>query len=150
MVGTKWCGRGNTAKDLNDLGDERDTDACCRAHDHCPDFIDKGLSKYGLTNHALYTRYVRRGREHWSQHVTFTFYECSCCADYLVCATEHSINVWWITWLNTIRVHLVTWVTYSLIFWIRSATPKTSRSSGARNTIPSRSPLFWLYLLKYS
>lgn len=92
LVGTKWCGRGNTAEDYNDLGDERDTDACCRAHDECPDFIDKGLSKYGLTNNALYTRYVR-GDGGTDQHVTFTSCECSCYAGYLVRATEHSINV---------------------------------------------------------
>lgn len=30
---------------------------CCREHDFCPEYIEAGQSKYGLTNAASYTRY---------------------------------------------------------------------------------------------
>lgn len=54
--GTKWCGPGNIAENDNDLGSERETDLCCREHDMCPDIIEAGGTKYGLTNKAHYTR----------------------------------------------------------------------------------------------
>ncbi|XP_064623030.1 phospholipase A2-like [Lineus longissimus] len=56
--GTKWCGPGNNAKDFNDLGTERETDKCCRTHDHCKDFIAGSSSannKYKLANTSPYT-----------------------------------------------------------------------------------------------
>ncbi|XP_012282787.1 phospholipase A2 [Orussus abietinus] len=54
--GTKWCGSGNVAEDYDDLGTFAETDACCRAHDHCEDAIEGGRSAHGLTNPAFYTR----------------------------------------------------------------------------------------------
>ncbi|XP_047098357.1 phospholipase A2-like [Schistocerca piceifrons] len=54
--GTKWCGSGNVASDYDDLGQFADTDACCRAHDSCPDVIEAGQMAHGLTNKAFYTR----------------------------------------------------------------------------------------------
>ncbi|XP_075983929.1 phospholipase A2-like [Anticarsia gemmatalis] len=54
--GTKWCGAGNSADNYDDLGPERETDMCCREHDHCPDVIAGGETKHNLTNTAFYTR----------------------------------------------------------------------------------------------
>ncbi|XKL65105.1 hypothetical protein PGB90_005191 [Kerria lacca] len=54
--GTKWCGNGNIAENYDDLGEDRDTDMCCREHDSCPEYIEAGKTKYGLTNTASYTR----------------------------------------------------------------------------------------------
>ncbi|XP_076761450.1 phospholipase A2 [Xylocopa sonorina] len=54
--GTKWCGNGNIAEGPDDLGPLKETDACCRDHDMCPDIIEAGGSKHGLTNTAIYTR----------------------------------------------------------------------------------------------
>lgn len=55
IIGTKWCGPGNTAQSYNDLGDHRDVDKCCRNHDHC-DNIPAGESKNQLTNDDYFTR----------------------------------------------------------------------------------------------
>lgn len=57
MAGTKWCGSGNIAENYEDLGEERDTDSCCREHDYCPDYIEAKGTKHGLTNTASYTRF---------------------------------------------------------------------------------------------
>ncbi|XP_049879688.1 phospholipase A2-like [Pectinophora gossypiella] len=54
--GTKWCGAGNIADGDEDLGPSKDTDRCCRDHDHCPDIIPAGETKHNLTNTAFYTR----------------------------------------------------------------------------------------------
>ncbi|XP_072401475.1 phospholipase A2-like [Diabrotica undecimpunctata] len=54
--GTKWCGPGNIAIDDNDFGTENATDACCRAHDHCPDVIEGLESKYNLNNPDFHAR----------------------------------------------------------------------------------------------
>ncbi|XP_026482281.1 uncharacterized protein LOC113389464 [Ctenocephalides felis] len=53
--GTKWCGPGNTASSYEDLGIERETDKCCRAHDNC-DNIPAGETKNNLTNNGMFTR----------------------------------------------------------------------------------------------
>ncbi|XP_067668359.1 uncharacterized protein [Haliotis asinina] len=50
VPGTKWCGEGNVANSYDDLGTSRQTDACCRTHDHCPYFIDAFQSKYHYQN----------------------------------------------------------------------------------------------------
>ena len=50
LVGTKWCGMGNTARNYNDLGPHRATDRCCRAHDHCPISIPPLGRRYNLFN----------------------------------------------------------------------------------------------------
>lgn len=55
--GTYWCGPGNTAPNDDILGQFRDADACCRAHDKCPDIIDGKTTKYGLTNDHVFPRY---------------------------------------------------------------------------------------------
>lgn len=55
MIGTKWCGVGNQSKSFNDLGFFQSTDKCCREHDTCEDYIDVGMSKYGLLNDGGFT-----------------------------------------------------------------------------------------------
>lgn len=56
MPGTKWCGDGNNANHINDLGTFHKTDACCRDHDLCPEMIHPGQTKYNLTNNGIITR----------------------------------------------------------------------------------------------
>jgi secretory phospholipase A2 len=53
--GTKWCGPGNTASEYDDLGSAKDTDMCCREHDHC-DNMAAGEEKNGLKNNDYFTR----------------------------------------------------------------------------------------------
>ncbi|XP_063397538.1 group 3 secretory phospholipase A2-like [Mytilus trossulus] len=48
--GTKWCGLDNVASSYNDLGKYKNTDMCCRDHDHCPYFLDHFAEKYHLRN----------------------------------------------------------------------------------------------------
>ncbi|ESO95527.1 hypothetical protein LOTGIDRAFT_116986, partial [Lottia gigantea] len=53
--GTKWCGTGNTAANFDDLGEQVETDKCCRAHDNCAaPSIAPLSSQYGLTNFAFW------------------------------------------------------------------------------------------------
>jgi len=52
VPGTKWCGPGNTADNYEDLGRERETDKCCRAHDHCEEIIESHSSLHGLPNNT--------------------------------------------------------------------------------------------------
>lgn len=54
--GTKWCGAGDVAANYDDLGTDKNTDMCCREHDHCPQSIKAGKSKYGLENKDTYTK----------------------------------------------------------------------------------------------
>ncbi|XP_013397180.1 uncharacterized protein LOC106163978 [Lingula anatina] len=53
--GTKWCGKGNTADDFHDLGESRDTDKCCRKHDHCKYTITSFRRRWGLFNYRFHT-----------------------------------------------------------------------------------------------
>ncbi|XP_012341011.1 phospholipase A2-like [Apis florea] len=53
---TKWCGPGNKAKNENDLGYFKITDACCRDHDLCGDSIKPLGSKHGLRNLSPFVR----------------------------------------------------------------------------------------------
>lgn len=53
--GTKWCGIGNDAKNLSDLGSEQEVDICCRDHDHCEIYILPFHNKFGLYNFSLFT-----------------------------------------------------------------------------------------------
>ncbi|XP_014665444.1 PREDICTED: uncharacterized protein LOC106807580 [Priapulus caudatus] len=50
VPGTKWCGAGNSANDIDDLGDEAATDSCCRAHDQCSITVGAYSWQYGLFN----------------------------------------------------------------------------------------------------
>ncbi|XP_014672985.1 PREDICTED: uncharacterized protein LOC106813368, partial [Priapulus caudatus] len=53
--GTNWCGRGNQARNFNDLGREEHADRCCRQHDHCPTTIRSLSSRYNYFNYRLHT-----------------------------------------------------------------------------------------------
>ncbi|GFS99387.1 phospholipase A(2), partial [Nephila pilipes] len=55
LPGTKWCGPGDVAEHLNDLGYFEDVDRCCRDHDICDDIIESGRTKYNLTNDTPFT-----------------------------------------------------------------------------------------------
>ncbi|XP_017469074.1 PREDICTED: phospholipase A2 large subunit-like [Rhagoletis zephyria] len=54
VPGTKWCGPGNTAANYDDLGTQRETDTCCRAHDHCEEILEPRQTLYGLNNTDLF------------------------------------------------------------------------------------------------
>ncbi|XP_043287655.1 phospholipase A2-like [Venturia canescens] len=54
--GTKWCGDGNIADSETDLGKLRALDACCRAHDNCPEAIGAGKSYGRLLNDGTFTK----------------------------------------------------------------------------------------------
>lgn len=71
--GTNWCGNGNIAKNIHDLGYFNKTDFCCREHDHCPISIKAQETKYGLRNPGIYTR------SHC--HCDLTFFRCLKAAD---------------------------------------------------------------------
>ncbi|CAN7939125.1 unnamed protein product, partial [Ixodes hexagonus] len=53
--GTNWCGAGNMANNYDDLGPHRDTDMCCRDHDHATDSIASQQTEHGVTNGMFYT-----------------------------------------------------------------------------------------------
>ncbi|XP_075548239.1 uncharacterized protein LOC142582421 isoform X2 [Dermacentor variabilis] len=59
--GTKWCGAGDVAKNYDDLGSARDTDRCCREHDHSQDSIPAFQTKHNVTNYLPYTMGTGRG-----------------------------------------------------------------------------------------
>lgn len=54
--GTLWCGDGNQARHKNEVGIFRNTDICCKQHDHCPAFIKRNQEFKGLRNTGLFTR----------------------------------------------------------------------------------------------
>ncbi|XP_033210063.1 uncharacterized protein LOC117168481 [Belonocnema kinseyi] len=54
--GTLWCGAGNKAKSDEEIGFFKDTDVCCRDHDHCRSAITAGRSSEGLRNDGIFTR----------------------------------------------------------------------------------------------
>ena len=51
---TKWCGPGNTAQDFEDLGEDRETDICCREHDQCQLWIGPGEQMCGVKNTEIF------------------------------------------------------------------------------------------------
>ncbi|XP_039364409.1 protein PROCA1 [Mauremys reevesii] len=53
--GTLWCGAGNNADSYGQLGEHRETDECCREHDHCQHVIHPFTSKYGYRNLRWHT-----------------------------------------------------------------------------------------------
>ncbi|XP_022651735.1 uncharacterized protein LOC111246430 [Varroa destructor] len=53
--GTKWCGPGDVARNYSDLGLMKESDKCCRDHDHALDSIPRGESRHGLENPLFYT-----------------------------------------------------------------------------------------------
>ncbi|XP_069475442.1 group 3 secretory phospholipase A2 [Ambystoma mexicanum] len=55
MPGTLWCGAGNTAGNLTDLGIFQGTDLCCQEHDHCTETLESWEFKYGVRNYRINT-----------------------------------------------------------------------------------------------
>ncbi|KAM3851529.1 protein PROCA1 [Vipera latastei] len=53
--GTLWCGAGNIAESYEQLGEHRETDKCCREHDHCQHLIYPFTFKYGHRNLRWHT-----------------------------------------------------------------------------------------------
>eukprot|EP00106_Octopus_bimaculoides_P022644 XP_014790086.1 PREDICTED: uncharacterized protein LOC106883552 [Octopus bimaculoides] len=54
--GTKWCGDGNISRNYDDLGKNKETDKCCRSHDHCVEYILPFTRRYGLFNWSIFTK----------------------------------------------------------------------------------------------
>ncbi|XP_060079253.1 uncharacterized protein LOC132558675 [Ylistrum balloti] len=52
--GTKWCGRGQIAKEYDELGDDQEADVCCRDHDCCQDIIPCFSTKYNYFNYRFH------------------------------------------------------------------------------------------------
>ncbi|TSM28106.1 Group 3 secretory phospholipase A2 [Bagarius yarrelli] len=55
IPGTLWCGSGNKASNLSDLGLFEETDKCCREHDHCEQTIASFEFNYGIFNTNFFT-----------------------------------------------------------------------------------------------
>lgn len=53
--GTKWCGKGQIAKEYDELGEDQEADVCCRDHDCCPLIIYSFDYKYNYFNFRLHT-----------------------------------------------------------------------------------------------
>ncbi|XP_065709533.1 protein PROCA1 [Patagioenas fasciata] len=53
--GTLWCGAGTNADTYEQLGEHRDTDRCCRDHDHCQHVIHPFTARYGYRNLRWHT-----------------------------------------------------------------------------------------------
>ncbi|XP_074870214.1 protein PROCA1 [Carettochelys insculpta] len=53
--GTLWCGAGNNAESYEQLGEHRETDKCCREHDHCEHVIHPFTYQYGYRNLRWHT-----------------------------------------------------------------------------------------------
>eukprot|EP00066_Takifugu_rubripes_P003112 XP_003965461.2 PREDICTED: group 3 secretory phospholipase A2 [Takifugu rubripes] len=55
VPGTLWCGSGNKAPSLGDLGLFAKTDSCCREHDQCKNTILSFHSRFGVFNSNIFT-----------------------------------------------------------------------------------------------
>ncbi|CAG0897579.1 unnamed protein product [Darwinula stevensoni] len=53
--GTRWCGAGTTANYFDQLGTDTAVDRCCRAHDFCPIYVEKGTAAFGVYNSNGFT-----------------------------------------------------------------------------------------------
>lgn len=53
--GTKWCGKGNEAKFVSDLGSAAGPDKCCLEHDGCPYIIQGLTTNFHYFNYRLHT-----------------------------------------------------------------------------------------------
>lgn len=55
--GTYWCGKGNIAKNCEQLGNYEKTDNCCREHDSCPYTFSSDMTESfnGYNSHYLTT-----------------------------------------------------------------------------------------------
>ncbi|XP_048370612.1 group 3 secretory phospholipase A2 [Sphaerodactylus townsendi] len=55
VPGTLWCGAGNSAGNVSELGVFQGPDVCCREHDQCENQIDALGYKYGMRNYRFHT-----------------------------------------------------------------------------------------------
>ncbi|KAM4797235.1 protein PROCA1 [Rhinophrynus dorsalis] len=53
--GTLWCGAGHSASSYEDLGEHKETDSCCRTHDHCAHVVHPFAYRYGYRNFLWHT-----------------------------------------------------------------------------------------------
>lgn len=92
ILGTLWCGDGDIATKYQDLGYHKLTDACCRGHDNCEDFIPAGEEKYGLQNTGLFTRLVFI----FSQVFRLTKFDCLQinCKAYIIIVFQVQLWMW--------------------------------------------------------
>ncbi|XP_074869136.1 group 3 secretory phospholipase A2 [Carettochelys insculpta] len=55
VPGTLWCGAGDSAENLTELGIFQGTDLCCREHDQCAEQLSALEYNYGIRNYRLHT-----------------------------------------------------------------------------------------------
>uniref|UniRef100_A0A8C3SUA9 phospholipase A2 n=1 Tax=Chelydra serpentina TaxID=8475 RepID=A0A8C3SUA9_CHESE len=55
MPGTLWCGAGDSAENLTELGVFQGPDLCCREHDQCAEQLSALEYNYGIRNYRLHT-----------------------------------------------------------------------------------------------
>ncbi|CAM5160824.1 unnamed protein product [Eretmochelys imbricata] len=55
MPGTLWCGAGDSAENLTELGIFQGPDLCCREHDQCAEQLSALEYNYGIRNYRLHT-----------------------------------------------------------------------------------------------
>ncbi|XP_039360348.1 group 3 secretory phospholipase A2 [Mauremys reevesii] len=55
VPGTLWCGAGDSAGSLNELGIFQGPDLCCREHDQCAEQLSALEYNYGIRNYRLHT-----------------------------------------------------------------------------------------------
>ncbi|XP_076169656.1 phospholipase A2-like [Ptiloglossa arizonensis] len=54
--GTYWCGDGDASSKNSNFGLFKRTDACCKAHDSCSQWIPAQGTRGGLVNNGIFTR----------------------------------------------------------------------------------------------
>nr|XP_023965277.2 group 3 secretory phospholipase A2 [Chrysemys picta bellii] len=90
MPGTLWCGAGDSAGNLNELGIFQGPDLCCREHDQCSEQLSALEYNYGIRNYRLHT-----------------ISHCDCDARFKQCLLEQNdtiSNVVGITFFNLLEV----------------------------------------------
>jgi len=149
--GTRWCGQGDGADSVEDLGGYTGTDRCCRHHDlGCPHQIKPGESKGGITNHRLANAFhcscdkrfrncLRLEGSVISNVVGYLFFEvvntpCFEEEEKLVCVA----STWWGQCRGWKMVKHLTWRDLS---WSATNTKKTSNTNGVVNKSRTESSL---------
>uniref|UniRef100_A0A674IAG6 phospholipase A2 n=1 Tax=Terrapene triunguis TaxID=2587831 RepID=A0A674IAG6_9SAUR len=90
MPGTLWCGAGDSAGNLTELGIFQGPDLCCREHDQCAEQLSALEYNYGIRNYRLHT-----------------VSHCDCDARFKQCLLEQNdtiSNVVGITFFNLLEV----------------------------------------------
>ncbi|XP_050779750.1 group 3 secretory phospholipase A2 [Gopherus flavomarginatus] len=90
MPGTLWCGAGDSAGSLTELGIFQGPDLCCREHDQCAEQLSALEYNYGIRNYRLHT-----------------ISHCDCDARFRQCLLEQNdtiSNIVGITFFNLLEV----------------------------------------------